>query len=156
MDHLKKGEVKYITPPTIYHLNKLTILPPPTAVSEPPCALLSRPVPLPPSLLHQNPPSHPGPPLLTPHTHPQNGHQFQRRRDPRRRQSNNYRRLYREPRHGQTNTSARHDLVLSVRVRGRHAGGGGHCALPSGHVRDQPRRGSDDADGRRSVSGAVL
>ncbi|KFY49267.1 hypothetical protein V495_00648 [Pseudogymnoascus sp. VKM F-4514 (FW-929)] len=84
------------------------------------------------------------------------GNQLQGRRHIRRGQQNHNWRLHRQPRDGQADAGARHDLVLPVRLGGRHAGSRGHCALPAGDVRDPERRAADDAGGRGDVPGAVL
>ena len=47
-------------------------------------------------------------------------------------------------------------MVLSVRIGSRHAGGGGYCRIPSGHVRHHQRRTTNHADGRGAVSRALL
>jgi hypothetical protein len=71
-------------------------------------------------------------------------------------QSNDHRRIHRQPSDGQAHTGARYHLVLPVRVRGRHAGCGRYRALPAGHVRGDEWQTADHADGGGDVPGALL
>jgi hypothetical protein len=89
-------------------------------------------------------------------TYHQHGNQLQGRRDPRRRQQNHDRRIHRKQSDGQAHKSARHHLVLQIRLGGRHTSSGRHRAISPRHVRYHKRRSAHHPDRSRHLPGAVL
>lgn len=132
MDRLKKGEVKCVLPSLIscYITNIGPVLEHPCT---PPANILSS---------TSNPPQH--------------GHKLQRRRHPRRRLPNHHRRIHSQPRNRQTNTSPRHNLVLSFRFRRRHPSRRRYRPLSTRHVRYPEWKETNHANGHCNVSGIVL